>query len=307
MDKTTIVQNNTQVLVAPETYEYKMETTVTSKGELPRTQIFVYTIMDAVDPTADIFARVATVGDLDGAAELLTLRDAAIAAGATEYTTSYFSIQYADLTIATQARSAIATRINELINDWVLYNDTFIVNNGIDQLFPSADPALEETLTAAYADAKTARKAAEVDLVTAATELLLAEKDVTNAKAIYNIYKLEVEFCQKTRMTDWYNLDNALTALLVDPTFVDPAKTIYITNGQPARIAVAADLLSFSQNAAAKISWSYNNVNAMESLAADAVTTKKEAEASLAAAQKAENAALAALMAVCPTFDPASV
>jgi hypothetical protein len=63
----------------------------------------------------------------------------------------------------------------------------------------------------------------------------------------------------------------------------------------------------FWQNTTAKLSWSYNaKVNA-DSLVADAVTTKKEAEASLAAAQKAENAALAALMAVCPTFDPASV
>jgi hypothetical protein len=307
MDKTIVVQNNTQVLVAPETYEYKMETTITYKGELPRIQIFVYKIVDAADPSSDTFARVANVGDLDGEAELLISRDATIAAGATEYTSSYCSIQYPDLTIATQAKSAIATRINELISDWVLYHDTFIVNNGIDQLFPSADPALEETLTAAYADAKSARKAAEIELVAADTELTLAEKDVANAKTVYGIYKEEVDFCQKTRSTDWLLLDNALTALLADVSFVDPAKANYLANGQPARVAVSADLLSFSQNAAAKVAASYNNVTTTESLAADAVTNKKEAEASLAAAQKAEAAALAALMAVCPTFDPSSV
>jgi hypothetical protein len=41
--------------------------------------------------------------------------------------------------------------------------------------------------------------------------------------------------------------------------------------------------------------------------AANAVTAKKEAEASLASAQAAEDAALAAVLAVCPDFDPASV
>jgi len=41
--------------------------------------------------------------------------------------------------------------------------------------------------------------------------------------------------------------------------------------------------------------------------AANAVTAKKEAEASLASAQLAEDAALAAVLAVCPDFDPSSV
>jgi hypothetical protein len=81
----------------------------------------------------------------------------------------------------------------------------------------------------------------------------------------------------------------------------------YNTTGAPARVLVGNNETLFWQNTTAKLSWSYNaKVNA-DSLVADAVTTKKEAEASLAAAQKAENAALAALMAVCPTFDPASV
>jgi hypothetical protein len=48
-------------------------------------------------------------------------------------------------------------------------------------------------------------------------------------------------------------------------------------------------------------------ISAANVAAAAAVTAKKEAEASLAAAQAVEDAALAAVLAVCPTFDPASV
>jgi hypothetical protein len=356
MDKAIIVQNNTQVLTAPETYSYKIETTVTYKGELPQTQIFVYTINDDADPGADVFARVATVGDLDGTVELKTSRDDAVAAGDSEFLSSYFSIQYPDLTVAAQAKSAISTRINELINNWLIYRDQFMKNDGVNQFFPSSDPAFEQTLIDNYASAKEARIAAEAEVVTATAELALAEKDVTNAKAVYDIYKLEVDFCQKSYVVDWNALNLALTNLLgAETNFVSSSKTSYCglatlalgvpvtwpptdaqrialaaisgayttwysaittfesmqnsynTTGAPARSAINTEFGTYSTTAASKLAWAYNNVTYMESAASDAVTTKKEAEAALAAAQKAEDAALAAVMEVCPTFDPASV
>lgn len=353
MDKAIIVQNNTQILTAPETYAYKIETTVTYKGELPQTQIFVYTIVDAADPGADVFARVATVGDLDGTVELKTSRDDAVAAGDSEFLSSYFSIQYPDLTVAAQAKTAISTRINELINNWLIYRDQFMKNDGIDQFFPSTDPAFEQTLIDNYKTAKEARVAAEVEVATATAELSLAEKDVTNAKAVYDIYKLEVDFCQKSYVVDWNALNLSLTNLLgAETNFVTASKTCicnlasaelgfpvtwselpaqlpslptiyttwytaittfesmqnaYNTSGAPARSAINTEFGTFSNTAASKLAWAYNNVTYMESAASDAVTTKKEAEAALAAAQKAEDAALAAVMEVCPTFDPASV
>lgn len=356
MDKMIITQNNTQVLTAPETYEYKIETTVTYRGELPNTQIFVYTILAASDPGLDTFARVATVGDIDGTVALSISRDAAVLAGATEFLSSYFSIQYPDLTVAAQAKTAITTRINELINNWVVYRDQFMLNDGVDQFFPTGDPAFEQTLKDAYAEAKQLRVAAEVDVTVATTELALAEKDVTNAQAVYAIYKAEVDFCQKTHLADWVTLNGALGTLLsgeagfvaasktqfctlatlalgvpvtwrpldaqiISLSAISPAYGLWIaaidafestqhgynTTGAPARIAVGDGLLVFCQNAAAKIAWSYGVVTSAEALVADAVTTKKEAEASLASAQAAEDAALANVMEVCPTFDPASV
>lgn len=63
----------------------------------------------------------------------------------------------------------------------------------------------------------------------------------------------------------------------------------------------------FCQNASVQYGVSVNNKNAKDKEVADAVTAKKEAEAELASAQKAEAAALAAVYRVCVDFDPASV
>jgi hypothetical protein len=64
---------------------------------------------------------------------------------------------------------------------------------------------------------------------------------------------------------------------------------------------------TFCQNAAVNYGVVVNNKNAKDKAVEDAVTAKKEAEAALAAAQKAESAALAAVVDVCPDFDPESV
>jgi hypothetical protein len=362
MEKTVITQNNTQVLMAPETYEYKIETSVSEKGELPFVQIFVFTIVDSSDPSLDVFARVATPGDLGGTTALLTARDAAITAGATEYLSSYFSVQYPDVTIAAQAKSAVTTRINDLINNWIIYRDQFMLYSGEEQYFPTTDPAFEQSLKDDYATAKQTRIAAEQALLLSATDLTLAQKDAANTLKIYEIYKKEVEFCQKTHIVDWAALNGALTSLLsaegamstdsksafcalaglsiatplawpiTDPpttlaqlattglipstewadwynAIVDfeTARTAYTTTGAPARTAVASGFQTFCSTAASNSSLSYNANVAAESDVSDAVLNKKEAEAELVAAQAAEAAALAAVMEVCPTFDPASV
>jgi hypothetical protein len=70
---------------------------------------------------------------------------------------------------------------------------------------------------------------------------------------------------------------------------------------------VASGLQAFCLAAAGNSSTSYNTKVAAESDVADAVLNKKEAEAELVSAQALEATALAAVMEVCPTFDPASV
>jgi hypothetical protein len=364
MEKTKVVQNCTEILTAPDTIEYKIETTVTDPGELPFAQIFVYTIVDVADPAQDVFARVATPGDLDGGNALLTSRDDAVSGGLSEFLSLYFSVQYPDLTTASQARLMISTRINELINNWILYRDSFMANSGEIQYFPTTDPEVEQHLTEIYVTTRDARVVAEEDLATATTDLTLAEKDSATAQATYEIYKKEQVFCQKTHLVDWVALDGALTPYIsAVSTFLTNSKTDFVTlanialaavsppvlylpvvwhpipyheaalaslslawtnwisaidnmttvreayntTGASARTAVGADLLAFCQTAAMQVAASYNAKVAADSLVADAVLTKKEAEAALAFAQQAEDAALAAVIAVCPTFDPASV
>lgn len=226
MNKTTIVQNNTEVFVSPDVQEYRIETTVTVAGELPHTQIFVYTINDFANPAADVFARVATPGDLDGNAVLPLSRDLAITAGGTEYLTSVFVVQYPDLTIASQARKMIPSRVNDLINNWILYRDQFLLYNNEDQYFPTVDPTVEQALTDTYTEARAARIVAEADLVIASTDLILAEKDAATAQQIVAIRDFEMTFDKKTHKVDWPQLDVALSLLLTGAsTFSVSAKT----------------------------------------------------------------------------------
>lgn len=362
MDKTVIVQNPSQIMIEPDVYEYKIETSVTEAGELPTLQIFVYTISDDDDPSLDKFARVATPGDLDGPTKLFEVREDAVTAGVTEYLSSYFSVQYPDLTVAAQARTAITSRINDLINNWIIYRDEFMADAGDDQYFPTTDPALEQQLIDAYKTTKDDRIAAEQALLEATTDLTLAEKDAENAQTVYEIYKKEQEFGQQMYTVDWAKLDGALSILfsaedvflsnsksefcslaslslgtsitwpLADPPATltllattglipstdwsdwyyalinfESAKTGFSTTGSPARAAIGTACMNFFAQVAANVAYSYNTKQGMDSLVQDAVMTKKEAEATLAAAQKAEDAALAKLKEFCPTFDPASV
>jgi hypothetical protein len=290
MEYTEIVQDCYSVTVDSRTQEHKIETSVNTAGELPHTAIFVFSIGDPARTSSDAYSRVANPQDLKN---LTMNREDAIVAGRTEYLASYVELKYADLDVAVQAKAMLRTRINDLIKSWLTYRDSFTLDTGQNILFPSSDPEVEAALVAVYKEAKQDRIEAEDNVTTAEAAVDLSRSEVTAAQDTHTIYKTFLDY--HIRMQS--EVDAYKGLLTVEGT---PAANYWGTTLGPTltneRNTLVGQELSSRQLITSK-------QRAMDS----AVQDKAQADQELIAAQAAENAALAAVLAVLPTFDSTSV
>lgn len=290
MEYTDVTLNCSAITTGPDTEEFRIEAVVDDAGELPTTAIFVFTIGAEDDVTTDSFARIANPQDLQN---LLINRDDTIAIDGTEYLASSAEFLYEELNVAVDAKAMLKTRINELVKLWLTYENSFITESGESRPYPSSDPEVEETLKADYAAAKEARIAAGEDVTAADTALTTAETEVENALILINTYQscydFIVDFSEK-----FYDYVSAIT------TEGAAAAGIRTTSLSPLLSTRGAECSS-------QLQYWKNLKTAREDDVASATQDKIEAEQTYAAAQKAEDAALAAVLAVCPDFDPASV
>ena len=290
MELTEVKIHSYSVVTGTDIPDFRFEATALEPGELPHTSIFVYTIVDVDDAASDVFARVALTTDMDN---LLLERDAAIAAEVTEYLSSFLYRQYPAVETAIVAKDALRSRINELCNGWVQYRDTFIVDDNDVGLYPSGDPSLEEARLSTYTDAKNTRIAAEAVLAEKDTAVSEAEISLDNSRAIFDIRKTEDDFAAQlnTEYSTYKNL------IITEGTTAESYRVANLDQTISTAVVTAA-----SQKASAA-----NTVSANETALADANIERSIAAAELSVAQAAENAALAALLDVCPSFDPSTV
>lgn len=289
MEYTHIEQNAYAINIDAETVEYRLETEVMEAGELPSTAIFVYGI-EQNDPSADAFLRVANVNDLT---ELKIDRTEAEDAGDTEYRRSANQIQYQSLDVAKQAKEMIRSRINDLINTWVTFRDDFQEDNDTIQYFPTVDPDYETKLKEDYAAARATRVSLESQVATQEVTVATAQTSAEQAQLMVDTFTEAYDFCVKTLVTNF--------PYYVSLVFEDTAATTYRTNTlEPEMntytVAVQADLTQWKNTKTSR-----DQVISAES--AELVSL----QAQVVAAKEAEEAALAAVRAVCPDFDPASV
>ncbi len=275
--------------VSPDTEEFRVEATVTAEGELPTTAIFVFLIGDADDAATDTFARVANPQDL---INLQINRDATITAEGTEYLASYASFQYPNLTVGVNAKALLKTRINELISQWITYHDVFIADSGESQPYPSTDPAVEDTLKSDYTTAVSAREDAEAAVVVADTALTAAQNDADTAQSFIEAWQKGYDFTQ-TFSEKFYQY---VAALLTEGSEAAGIRSTSLT----------PSLTSYGAECASQLQFWINQKAVYETEIATTTQTKIEAEQTLASAQAAEDEALAAVLAVCPDFDPAT-
>lgn len=337
MTDTTVVMDRTTIALPSGLSVYQIDATVTVKGDLPHPNIFVYQILDPLDTTRDTFVRVGTPYDLEN---IPLTRTAAIVASQEYFLSSTLQRRYSDLNTAVQAKDAVRSRIDNSVQAWQTYSTDFSGTETFNH--PTAEATYEQQLKDDYVDARDARIAADEVVVDADAALVLAQDAVADAVAIGNIYQADLSFTNQSYAIYWTNYYNAVNtfrsnmaarfaAFLVEyaalssnpykPTgsysnsydawlaqlqFMDQAITAMTTansNGTSLEPAFLAH-----HNLAGGHYTSQQGVIATANVtAANAVTAKKEAEASLASAQLAEDAALAAVLAVCPDFDPSSV
>lgn len=178
---------------------FRIEATVTAAGELPTTALFVTTIRDTMVPDSDAFARIANPQDLQN---LTRDRAAAVAAETKEYLTSFASFQYDDLDQAVAAKETLKSRVNELVNRWISFQTSFILDTGVSSSFPSADPTVEEALVTTYTDARDER-------IAAASAFLDADVSVTIATAALAQARVYLPTIQRAS-TDLTRINNEL-------------------------------------------------------------------------------------------------
>jgi hypothetical protein len=171
-------------------YKYEVTTTVSAAGDLPQTHIFVMTIVNIADPLQDTFDRIAGVSDL---LNVTIGRDPAIIAGESEYFSNSFTLYYTSLNTADAAAKAIRDSIDELIENWVLYDNSFeTAPAGQTYNAPLDEPAYWEDLVEEYTTTK-----AEYD--TAVEELAAYRQDKIDTTTDLTAVGIEITTIQSIR------------------------------------------------------------------------------------------------------------
>jgi hypothetical protein len=339
MTDTTVQMDRTIFPLPDGTNVYQISAVVQDKGDLLHPNIFVYQILDPLDTTRDTFVRVGNPYDLEN---IETTRAAAITNGQEYFLQSSLLRRYSDLNQAVQAKDAVRSRIDNSVNAWHTYKADF---EGSELLsHPTAEATFEQQLQDDYSDAKDARIAADVALAAADVALALAQDDAADAFELGEVYKDDLTFTEQAYATYWiafYAAENTFYQNMLDRftsfkgDFLVITGFTYISSGNVGGTAaqeawldhlqqMEIDLHTVATKAfnGSSLDSSFRDfhtsvgglyaaqqgvISTANVTAAAAVTAKKEAEASLASAQLAEDAALAAVLAVCPDFDPASV
>lgn len=334
---TTVQMDRTTIALPTGTSVYQIDAVVLVKGDLPHYNIFVYQILDPLDTTRDTFVRVGTPYDLEN---IPLTRTTAIAASQEYFLSQTLQRRYSDLNTAVQAKDAVRSRIDNSVQAWRTYSTDFSGTETFNH--PTAEATYEQQLKDDYVDARDARIAAEEVVTDADAALVLAETAVTNAIAVSSIYSDDLAFTSQSYSIYWVNYylavntfrtnmaarftgflveyaalsgnpykptgsySNSYDAWLAQLQFMDQAITAMNTANSNGTSLDPA-FLAHHTLAGGNYSSQQGVIATANVAAANAVTAKKEAEASLASAQLAEDAALAAVLAVCPDFDPSSV
>ena len=273
----------------PDTEAFRIEATVTDAGELPTSAIFVFSMTKPEIEDADTFARIANPQDLQN---LSRDRDAAVASDLSEYLASYASFQYANLDQAVEAKATLRSRVNELVNSWITYQTTFLFDSGTSTSFPTSDPTVEDSLITAYKNARTARIEAEAAFTAADMSVTMLDAELEQSRT----YLPQLE-----QASEAMSAINQKLYSYWDDVVSEGADAI----GK--RTALVSYISEEGAYFSSALQTQRNLIVGQESALTGAKTEKTEAAATLSAAQEAEDAALAAVLAVTPDFDPASV
>lgn len=299
--------------------KWRVTTIVVDAGSLPFADLFVVTITDPTDPKQDVYARVAEplefrqvvsgagvyvkvlstdmvtiqgdpfarVSSTDELTGMARDRVVAVRSGKTEYLTSAITLLYDNLTAADAAYRQLLARLSTLVTDWALASGAFVTTPYSLYSLPVPSDAEETRRATVWRTARATRQSAETarDAATAAHEA--CETQGTSDARYYNELVADVAFLQAAH-DRVYGMSE---------TGSNNVKT-FALNG--AELGSWEALLAQKRN---KLATALAAVAAHEQRCVDLRQTELQAQAAVDAARTAENAALASVLSICPTFD----
>lgn len=292
----------------------------TAPTELPHLNIFVIAVADPNDATLDTFARVAGIADLS----LLPIgRDAGVAApgpNGSEFLSRAATVSYSDIQTANTAATTFVNRVSALISSWITFESEFYapVPSPATYTLPTVDPSQSQALINAYAAAKQAGYVQQQTSTAANAALTAAQSDYTYksnllpgvATFVTSTTQVQTEF--NTTVTQFGTLRTAGQTFYAVNTGGTGATTFLtaLTNAlaqQGAMPGYLTDATTAVTNATAYQTARMNDLTASATALTAAQNTQITQAQALTAANALTAAALAAVLAVCPDFDPTTV
>ena len=292
----------------------------TIPNQLPHLNVFVYVVTDELDPTTDTLSRVANIADLT---TIPIGRDPGIAApgpNGIEYLANSSTSIYDTLETANDAATAYQDRVNALIEGWITFRTDFNAPDPTPALYtlPRVDPSQKTALIDAYTVAKQDRYQKQLDKTEADAALVRAQSDYTYKQSL--VTGIAAIVAETTTV-----LANTNATTTQFGALLTAGNTFYGLNvgGAGAAAFLAALSLATTQqaampgyviNAQAAVtdSGAYQTArNADASTSSVALTAAQSDQITksqlLTSAIALEATALAAVLAVCPDFDPTSI
>lgn len=314
--------------------KYEILATCAVAGSLPDTGIFLLGITDPSGPKSDLLVRVIELGDTT---VFKNDRDDAIASGDVQWRSPEVRLIYTDIETANAAQKELSQRINNLVVNFDTVNSEFSVSNEIIIYPITIDTTVQTEAKENYKTARDAATAAEVARDAHVLECTELEKEValinvrlndaTGDLAIlspahnslivqnslyplrttnFNTYATSIANANNVSdaTTAEKNTINALVNNIQNETLVMTGTNAALNTAITGASNSTAVLLGTLQSRIATLTAdkAAQNVKLYQCNVA-----LSKAQATLAAARAAEDAALAAVREVCPDFNPTTV
>lgn len=298
-------------------------------GDLPHAYIFVHKIVDATDPKSDEFQRIASLADLT---TLKTSRDTAVRAADTLFLGASCTNYQDNVSLAVDAKVVVQARVDDLILGWRKFTQSFLTPTSV--VIPLVEASLVTAAKNNYTLAKTETTTATTALATANTNLTLAQHEATFYEQDYN-NKVEVQrqvqafsylaLSAETGMASFRTASSTFmyagidyrNQVLADGAVPGPTTTFgnaittygNVLNGEAATTqqtisTLSSQVSSYAAVMAAQVAAALALLNVKKAAVTTAQAAVASAETTLATAQANEASTLAAVLDVCPNFNP---
>ena len=317
--------------------QLEVTSTITDQGDLPFPDLFVLSIVNALDPRKDVLARIATPYDIrqtdptsprfikvvssdmvlippDTFARIANINDItalprdrtdAVRTGVTLYLSATCTLLYDNITTADAAYKQIIARLSTLVTEWRSAFTSFATNPSQLYPLPQASASVESERTAVYVSARNARLTAEAARDAAVTAASGCDQDCVAKRTIYDFLVADVSFLQTAKTVVQGITETVSGGGLPPGTASTNAKDFVLRGG-----SYAPDGRSYDALLATKITQRdafARQVAACQAECQSLANAALTAQNTVNSALSVERAALAAVYAVCPTFDPTTV